>query len=130
MKRGDKFSCSFEVSESIYRGFRDLFQDRNPLHTDAAFAREKGFEREVMFGNILNGYISYFVGQCLPIRNVLIHKQEIKYHHAVYLNDALTLCATVTEVFDSVNAVKMKYYFQNQDDKKVAKGKLQIGVLE
>jgi 3-hydroxybutyryl-CoA dehydratase len=87
MKTGDAFTEEFEVTEKIYSVFRDAFNDHNPLHIDEAFARQKGFQSIVMHGNILGGFISYFIGECLPMKNVVLHTQEIKYLRPVYMND-------------------------------------------
>jgi len=129
MNKGDVFTCSFNVSHDIYKGFIETFNDRNPLHTDEKFAVGKGFKEMVMHGNILNGFLSYFIGECLPSKNVLIQTQEIKYLKPVYMYDQLTLCAEIEDVYESVNTIDFKYYFENQDKLKVAKGKIQIGLL-
>lgn len=129
MKKGDTFHHRFTVSENIYKGFIALFNDKNPLHCDESFAALKGFEGVVMHGNILNGFLSYFIGECLPIKNVIIHFQEIKYHNPVYLNEALDFFAVVSNTFESVNALEFKYYFENQQKIKVAQGKIQIGII-
>ena len=68
MIKGQEFSHTFQVTESVYRGFIEIFKDKNPLHTDEAFARSKNFQGKVMHGNILNGFLSYFIGECLHIR--------------------------------------------------------------
>ena len=129
MNKGDVFTCSFNVSHDIYKGFIETFNDRNPLHTDEKFAVGKGFKEMVIHGNILNGFLSYFIGECLPSKNVLIQTQEIKYLKPVYMYDQLTLCAEIEDVYESVNTIDFKYYFENQDKLKVAKGKIQIGLL-
>lgn len=129
IKKGDVFRKQFCVSKKIYQGFITTFRDKNPLHVDKAFAKEKGFPNEVMHGNILNGFISYFVGECLPIKNVIIHSQKIEYKNPFYLNDKLNFCAEVTEVFDSVNIVALKYFFENAELLKVAQGDIQIGII-
>ena len=129
-KPQDKFEKTFLVSEETYRGFIQIFNDRNPLHTNEDFAVSKGFKGEVMHGNILNGFISYFIGECLPTKNVIIHSQEINYTNAVYLNDELQFKAVVTGIYESVNAVEFKYDFANRKSKIVAKGKFQIGLLK
>lgn len=128
-KVNDTFSDNFTVSNEIYHGFITLFKDKNPLHTDAEFAIAKGFQSEVMHGNILNGFLSYFIGEGLPTKNVIIHSQEIQYKNPVYLNDSLQFKAIVTAVYDSVNAVEFKFDFRNSESKIVAKGKIQIGLL-
>lgn len=130
MNQGDTFTHSFIVSEEIYNKFVELFEDRNPLHTDASFAILQGFRDKVMHGNILNGFLSFFVGECLPEKKVIIHSQQIKYLHPVYMNDQLSFFANIVGVHASVNAVEFKFYFQNQDNEKVANGRIQIGVLK
>lgn len=130
MKQGDTFRHSFIVSEEIYDKFVELFEDRNPLHTDASFAISQGFRDKVMHGNILNGFLSFFVGECLPEKKVIIHSQQIKYFNPVYMNDHLSFFANIIGVHESVNAVEFKFYFQNQNNDKVASGKIQIGLLQ
>lgn len=126
---GDTYKKVFVISDEVYHGFTQLFKDRNPLHTDQSFAREKGFDGVVMYGNILNGFLSFFIGECLPEKNVIIHSQEIQYKNAVYLHDSLEFTAVITGVYESVNAVEFKYEFRNSGSKIVAKGKFQIGIL-
>lgn len=128
-KIGDTFEETFVVSDKTYKSFIDLTNDRNPLHTNEQFAIAKGFKGIVMHGNILNGFLSYFIGECLNTKNVIIHSQEIQYKNAVYLNDELLFNATVNGIYESVNAVEFKFDFRNADSRIVAKGKIQIGIL-
>jgi len=124
-----KFETRFVVTKKIYDGFIQLFNDRNPLHADEVFAFDKGFKGKVMHGNILNGFLSYFIGECLPIKNVIIHSQEIQYKNPVYLNDELLLTAEIYDIFESVNIVEIKFVFTNSDLVKVAKGIINIGII-
>jgi 3-hydroxybutyryl-CoA dehydratase len=130
MNKGDTFTCQFAVNSEVYNGFISLFKDANPLHTNSKFAIEKGFSDRVMHGNILNGFLSYFIGECLPIKDILIQTQDIKFSNPVYLNDQLTLHAEIKEIYESVNSIDIKYYFENQDKVKVARGNVQIGLLK
>lgn len=125
---GEDYTLKFFVTESVYKGFMDVFGDRNPLHTDAEYARGKGFREQVMQGNILNGFLSYFIGECLPTKDVIIHSQQISYTSPVYLNDDLNFSATVDEVYESVRVVKFRFVFKNAAGKTVAKGNIQIGL--
>ena len=128
-KIGDTFSEQFLVSAEVHRQFVALFKDNNPLHTDEDFAIAKGFKGRVMHGNILNGFISYFIGECLPTKDVIIHSQEIQFKNAVYIDDALTFNATIEGIYESVNAIEFKFTFKNTESKIVAKGKIQIGLF-
>lgn len=126
----DSFEQKFSVSDETYNAFLSTFQDFNPLHTNQEFAIKKGFKDKVMHGNILNGFLSYFIGECLPTKDVIIHAQEIQFKNPVYLHDKLHFHATIVGIFESVNAVEFKFNFKNELGKVVAKGKIQIGLLE
>jgi len=128
-KEGAKFEQTFIVTDAVYKGFIQIFNDTNPLHIDEAFAIGKGFKGCVMHGNILNGFLSHFIGECLPDKNVIIHSQEIQFKNAVYLNDKLAFEAEIIGIYESVNTVEFKYDFKNAAAKVVAKGKIQIGML-
>jgi 3-hydroxybutyryl-CoA dehydratase len=130
MQIGDKFNAEFLVNDEVYNGFINLFKDQNPLHTNKNFANEKGFDNKVMHGNILNGFLSFFIGECLPIKNVIIQRQEIKFIQPVFLNSKINLIAEIADIFESVNTIEFKYFFQNELNKKVASGKIQIGILK
>lgn len=125
----DKFEVSFEVTEKEYQHFIQLSKDKNPLHTNDNFAISKGFKGKVMHGNILNAFLSYFIGECLPTKEVIIHSQEIQFKNPVYLKDQLDFTAEVVGIYESVHAVEFKFYFRNLQSKIVGKGKIQIGIL-
>jgi len=129
MRQGEIFERYFDVTPEVHKAFTDIFNDKNPLHTDEAYAKGKGFDGRVMHGNILGGFLSYFIGECLPEKNVIIHSQSIKYRRPVYLNDKLKLVGEVEEIFESVKTIDIKYYFENQNKVKVASGTIQISFI-
>jgi 3-hydroxybutyryl-CoA dehydratase len=129
LRLGDTFNETFRITDKTYSGFIQLFNDNNHLHTSELYAVEKGFKGRVMHGNILNGFLSFFIGECLPTKDVIIHSQEIQFKNAVYLNDELFFFAVVAGIYESVNAVEFKYEFKNSEEKIVAKGKFQIGII-
>lgn len=130
MKENDLFVTEFFLEEKIYRGFINLFGDKNPLHVDKEYAVQKGFRDNVVHGNILSGFLSFFIGECLPVKNVILVSQNMKYHKPMYINDKLRLNAIITGIFESVNIIEMKFKFLNQSDEKIASGNFQIGILQ
>lgn len=128
MKEGDKYYRKFQITDRIYNGFQDLFEDKNPLHTSHDFASKSGFKGKVMYGNILNGFLSYFVGECLPVKNVMIQSQSIKYHNPVYLGDSLDFQAEISYVAESVNAIEFKFNFSKKTQL-VGSGKIIVGII-
>lgn len=129
-KKGELYIQQFNVTPDVYKSFQDCSNDKNPLHTDEIFAKEKGFEERVMYGNILNTFISYFIGECLPTQNVIIIYQDISYKKPFYLNDILHLESVIDGIFESVNTVEIKFKFINQKNDVIAKGHVQIGILQ
>lgn len=125
-----KYTHSFTLTNDVYIAFQQCSGDFNPLHTIESFAKEKGFNSCVMYGNILNSFVSYFVGMMLPTTDVIIHSQDIMYKNPVYMGDILTFNAECKEIYESVSAVVFKFQFKNQDAKVVAKGHVQIGMLK
>jgi len=130
MKKGDTFQRQFTITRSVYEGFIHLSGDKNPLHTDESFAKAKGFNSIVMHGNILCGFLSYFVGECLPEKNVIILSQEILFSKPVYMDDSLAFKAEVSDVHDSVNVVEFNFQFVKEQNLRVAKGTLKIKLLK
>lgn len=127
-----KITHIYKVTEDVYRSFQRCSNDFNPLHTDAAFARQKGFDQPVMYGNILNAFISHFVGMLLPTRDVMIQSQDISFHKPVFMNDEIRLEAAVDSVSEAVNVIiyKLKFYRIGQPkDTLVAKAHVQIGLI-
>ena len=124
-----EYQHKFEVTQAVYDGFQQCSGDFNPLHTQEAFAKSKGFTECVMYGNILNGFVSYFIGMLLPTPDVIIHSQDIMFKNPVFLNDELDFTAKVEDISEVVNTVIFKYAFRNAAGKLVARGHVQIGVI-
>lgn len=128
IKEGDVFELTYLLTETVYKGYIQIFDDRNPLHTNREFATDKGFEAEVMHGGILTGFLSNFVGEQLPLKNVIIQSYKIAFLKPVFLNTTLLFKATVTGFYESVNCIIFKYEFKNEKQL-VAKGELTIGII-
>ena len=124
-----EYQHKFVVTQEVYDAFQKCSSDRNPLHTDQEFARSKGFPECVMYGNILNGFVSYFIGMLLPSPEVIIHSQDIAYKNPVFMGDELDFTAKAEDISDAVNVVVFKFTFRNSKGKVVAKGHVQIGVI-
>lgn len=123
---------TYKVTPEVYYSFQRVSNDYNPLHTDEAFANSKGFNGRVMYGNILNAFVSHFVGMLLPTREVMIQTQDINYHKPVYMNDDIQLEAGIDTVSEAVNIINYKLKFRRITEGKselVAKGHVQIGLL-
>ena len=123
----------YQVTEEVYDHFQRCSLDYNPLHTDPAYANSKGFRGIVMYGNILNAFISHFVGMLLPSKEVMIQSQDINFHKPVFLNDEIQLESEIDIVSEAVNIINYKLKFRRLTDgnsELVAKGHVQVGLLK
>ena len=119
----------FMVSENEYTSFQKCSKDMNPLHVDEAFAQAHGFRERVMYGNILNAFVSYAVGMELPTQDVILLTQSIQYKNPVFLNDKLVMKIKTVNISEAVQSVELVYRIYNNEKKVVAKGNIMIGVL-
>ena len=125
----DFFDQEFEVTDELVSDYEKLSNDRNPLHTIDEFAIDKGFNSRVVQGNLQNCFISYFIGECLPSKNVMILSQTINFKNPVYLNDTLNLNAIIIGVFESVGLIEFDFKFTNQSEKIISKGIIKIKLI-
>ena len=126
---GQLFQQDFVINQNIQDNFIQLSKDKNPMHVDEFYSNQYGFEGKVMHGNILNAFLSYVIGECLPIKNVVIQSQSIEYKNPIYLNTQVKFEMLVDSVVESVNVVIFKFKFLSLEGKVFAKGKIQIGIL-
>ena len=66
-----------------------------------------------MYGNILNAFVSALVGEHLPVKDIIIHSQDIQYKRPVFMGDKLEAEVKVDGIYESVNAVSFKFSFKN-----------------
>ena len=123
---------TYQVTSEVFDGFQRCSNDFNALHTDADFAKTKGFDQPVMYGNILNAFLSHFVGMLLPTRDVMILSQTILYQNPFFMNDELSFESSIDKYSPTVNVVDYKFKFRREKDGKtvlIANGHIQIKLL-
>lgn len=125
---GEQRTHEFAITESVYSAFQQCSGDANPLHVNGDYATSKGFAGKVMYGNILNSFVSYFVGMCMPIPEVMLLKQDILYLQPLYLGDSVNMTVSIAESFPKFNMLEFKFSFK-RDNTLVARGHFQIKLL-
>lgn len=128
-KLGDCFDQKFNVTEAVVDKFIDISKDNNILHVNNEFAIGKGFKSKVVQGNLQNCFLSFFIGECLPSKHVMIISQTINYKNPVYINDTLFLNVVISGVSSSVNVIEFKFKFKNNLNQIVSNGKINIKLL-
>ena len=125
---GTTFIHEFKVTKETTDLFIEISQDRNPLHVDNNFSISKGFKSKVVHGNIQNCFLSYFVGEIFPIKEVVILSQTIKFKNPVYENDILFLESKIVNFIESIKVYQFKFKFKNSTSI-VSQGNLMIKVI-
>lgn len=129
LKIGMSESFSVTVTEEMMKSFYELSGDVNPLHNDTQFAKDQGYEDKVVYGLLTTSFISKLVGVLLPGKYCLIQGIDLKYLKPVYVGNILIVKGIVDELHKSVKRATVKVEIINQDEKKVVKGRVEIGFL-
>ncbi len=128
-KIGEEHQAQLEITDSLLSEFETLSGDHNPMHVDSAYAQSFGFPRHIAFGNILGLIISQLVGVKLPVENVIIISQKVKYILPFFQGDWVFLKGIVTDVSDSVSVITLRLSFKNQNSAIIATGECIIKML-
>ena len=102
--------------------------DLNPLHLDAAKAREAGFEDRLVYGLLTASFFSTLAGVHLPGERCLLHGVTASFHAPVYVGDNLTIHGEVTYRNEAFRQAELSCRIVNQHGKKVSTARLKVGV--
>lgn len=119
------------ITEKMQEDFQNISGDINPMHFDEDFAKEKGFDKKLVFGMLTASFFSTLVGVYLPGKNCLFQEcKDIKFHKPVFVGDELFIKGEVIEIDERFRRITIKAVIRNQENIKVCSAKLVVGVLE
>lgn len=127
---GMKESFSVTVTEKMMDEFLDITGDVNPLHVDAEFAKERGFDNRVVYGMLTASLISTLGGCYLPGKYCLIQGVDIKFAKPVFVGDVLEVTGEASKVDYDLRYLEVKITIKNQRNEKVLRGILKAGVID
>jgi 3-hydroxybutyryl-CoA dehydratase len=129
LKIGDKFSTSKQITDSVVRAFAEFSGDFNPIHLDEEFAKTTRFGKRIAHGMITGALISAVLGYKLRERKIVYLSQTMKFVAPVFLDDTVTVTATVTKLREDKPIVTLETLCTNQAGETVVKGEAVIMVL-
>ena len=129
LKKGDKFSTSKQITDSVVRAFADLSGDYNPIHIDEEFAKTTRFGRRIAHGMISGALISAVLGYEFKERRVVYLSQTMKFVAPVFIDDTVTATATVTNIREDKNIVTLETVCTNQNGDTTLKGEAVVMIL-
>lgn len=127
---GDCYKFHVVLTEDKFKQFLELTGDTNPLHTDADYARNRGFKDRVAYGMLTACFLSTMAGVYMPGKLSLIHSVEIKFVKPVFVGDEILLSSTISEKNDTFKIMTLEVIVTNQDKVRVAKAIMKVGVAE
>lgn len=130
VKEGDHQSLVKHITEADIRRFVELTGDDNPLHVDAAYARETSFKDIVVHGMLGASFISTVIGTRLPGPGALWVSQAMEFSLPVRLGDTLTVTCTVTRKHPRDRLLELDTRIVNQHGQTVLNGHGKVKLLE
>ena len=127
---GHTETFSVAITEEMMFNFFRITGDGNPLHTDAAYAQQRGHVDRVAYGMLTASFMSTMAGVYLPGKYSLVHRSEAEFPTPVNVGDTLVFVGEVVEKNDHFKTIELKITARNSDGKKVLRGKMRVGVLE
>lgn len=76
--------------------FRQISGDDNPIHSDDAFARARGFDGAIVYGALLVAVVSSLLGTKLPGHGCVWHSLKIDFRGPLYVGEPGSLAGVVT----------------------------------
>jgi len=122
---GRKYDFSELVDDKLVRGFADVTGDHNPIHVDDDFAKKTKFGQRIAHGGILFGIISKVLAMQMPGPGTVYLTQVINFRAPVFINDTVTLEATITELLPK-NGAKISTVIKKQTGEVVVDGEATV----
>ena len=107
LQQNQSVSFPFVVDAADMKAFADLSGDRNPLHTDAVFAKSKGFGGPVVYGGLIVAQVSRLIGMHLPGRDATWTRLKIDFRSPLMVGQEGLLEGRVLSVSDAVRMLKL-----------------------
>jgi 3-hydroxybutyryl-CoA dehydratase len=123
-------SFSVRVKSEKLDKFLKISGDINPLHTDTEYSKSKGFSDRVVYGMLTSSFFSTLVGVYLPGKYCILQGIDIQFSKPVYIDDILTITGKVSYINEAYKQIEIKAIIINQDNEKVSKATIKVGVMD
>ncbi|MFT5759374.1 MAG: 3-hydroxybutyryl-CoA dehydratase [Alteromonadaceae bacterium] len=130
IKVGLEEEFSVKVDSEKLNKFLEISGDINPLHVDSEYSKSKGFIDRVVYGMLTSSFYSTLVGVYLPGKYCILQGIDIQFSKPVYINDTLKLSGKVSYINEAYKQIEIKAMITNQDNKKVSKATIKVGLMD
>lgn len=95
---GSTYLFSFSFNQTDVEQFAVLTGDTNPIHLNADYAAQAGFDRPVMHGFLAGSVVSRVLGTQFPGEGTVLVKQELEFRRPMFAGVAYEAQFTVREI--------------------------------
>ncbi len=110
--------------------FSNLTGDINPLHMDKEYANSTIFKEKVVFGLLVQSYLSTLAGVYLPGKYSLILSVDSKFRKPAFIGDKITVRGEVKDKINLGNLLILDVLIKNQKHETLINSKMKIKVLK
>jgi 3-hydroxybutyryl-CoA dehydratase len=108
LKVGTEARFDHRVTVEELDAFARLSGDRNPLHTDRAYARSAGYADRVVHGAFMSALVSRMVGMELPGQQSLLLGLKLDFIAPSFPEDMLEVSCSVKSTHSEQNVVVLR----------------------
>lgn len=119
---GDSAYTEKTISESDVYLYAGITGDLNSVHINAVEADKSVFKKQVAHGMLSAGLISTVLGMHLPGPGAIYLGQTLEFLKPVFFGDTIRATATILEIIQEKNIVKLDTTCTNQNGDVVIKG--------
>ncbi|OFX08867.1 MAG: hypothetical protein A2516_08680 [Alphaproteobacteria bacterium RIFOXYD12_FULL_60_8] len=123
-----KVSLPFTVLAEDMAAFAQVSGDYNPIHTDADFARSRGFQGPLVYGGLLLAQVSRVIGMRLPGRNAVWTRVEMDFRKPLMVGEGAHVEAEIINISQAVRQIELKLRI-SVAQRLLAKGMAEVLVL-
>ena len=120
------YTHEFQFSQDEVNRFAEVTGDRNPVHTDAAYAAGTMFKRPIMHGMLGAALFSKVFGTLFPGEGTIYLKQSLNFLKPMYAGTAYDAVFTVKEVIREKNRAIVETVIKDKEGKVCTSGEATV----
>src|SRR4051812_11752447 len=115
IKVNEVYTHSFSFSQDEVNRFAEVTGDKNPVHTDAAYAAKTMFKRPIMHGMLSASLFSKVFGTLFPGEGTIYLKQSLSFLKPMYVDTDYEAVFTVKEVIGDKNRATIETLIKDKN---------------
>jgi acyl dehydratase len=119
---GDRAHLNRLITSEDIEIFAKLTGDKNPLHFDKEFAKQRNFEAPIAHGMLTASFLSTLTGMMIPGKGAILTNVKINFRKPVFVDDVLSIVVEVTKKISLSKNIFLSAKITNQHGQVVATG--------